>query len=214
MIHITDEIKETGVPLRLGILLADVKIEKSCTNIFSLLDEQVKRVEAFTLENYRNETLEASRAIYKALGKDPSRYRISSDSLFRRIIKKKGMYHVNNVVDINNVISLKTLWSVGAYDFDKIEGNILYSVGKDEVYEGIGRGVLNINKLPVLKDDIGPFGSATSDSLRTMVTDDTKRVMMVIHAFGNGEGLEDALCDLKLYLTKYASALNINTRII
>ncbi|WP_240840338.1 B3/4 domain-containing protein [Acidaminobacter sp. JC074] len=214
MIKITEKIIETGLPVKLGILTADVQVKPSCDNILALLDEQVQRVKAFTLENYRNESLEASRDIYKKLGKDPSRYRISSDSLFRRLIKDKGMYHVNNVVDINNIISLKTLWSVGAYDLDKVEGHILYGVGADEVYEGIGRGILNIKNLPVLKDDLGPFGSATSDSLRTMVTEDTKRVLMVIHAFGTGEGLEDALKDMKSYLAAYAYAENVHTEII
>ncbi len=122
------------------------------------------------------------------------------------------MYYVNNVVDINNIISLKTLWSVGAYDLDTIKGDIVYGVGTDEVYEGIGRGVLNINKLPVLIDDLGPFGSATSDSLRTMVTDNTKRVMMVVHAFGEAEGLEDTLNEMKLYLETYANAQNIDIK--
>jgi DNA/RNA-binding domain of Phe-tRNA-synthetase-like protein len=212
MIKISEQLKNLNKKISLGIVICDVKVSKSGDAILELLRIEEERVSAFTLDTYRNETLEASRAIYKALGKDPSRYRISSDSLFRRLIKNKGMYYVNNVVDINNIISLKTLWSVGAYDLDAIKGDIVYGVGTDEVYEGIGRGVLNINKLPVLIDDFGPFGSATSDSLRTMVTDKTKRVMMVVHAFGEAEGLDDTLDEMKLYLENYANAQNIDIR--
>jgi DNA/RNA-binding domain of Phe-tRNA-synthetase-like protein len=209
MIKISDKIKSLDKSMSLGILTADVLVEKSRSEIVELLNKEVEVIEKLTLDNYRNETLEASRAIYKALGKDPSRYRISSDSLFRRIIKKKGIYYVNNVVDINNIISMRTLWSVGAYDMEKIEGDIVYGVGSDEIYEGIGRGILNIDKLPVLIDQKGPFGSATSDSLRTMVTEDTKKILMVIHAFGDGEGLESSLNDMKKYLEAYASGENI-----
>ena len=212
MIKISEQLKNLDKKISLGIVTCDVKVSKSGDTILELLRLEEERVSAFTLDTYRNETLEASRAIYKALGKDPSRYRISSDSLFRRLIKNKGMYYVNNVVDINNIISLKTLWSVGAYDLDSIKGDIVYGVGTDEVYEGIGRGVLNINKLPVLIDDLGPFGSATSDSLRTMVTDKTKRVMMVVHAFGEAEGLDDTLNEMKLYLENYANAQNIGIK--
>jgi DNA/RNA-binding domain of Phe-tRNA-synthetase-like protein len=132
----------------------------------------------------------------------------------RRIIKDKGLYYVNNVVDINNIISLRTLWSIGAYDIDKIVGDYQYDVGlKEDVYEGIGRGILNIENLPVLRDELGAFGSATSDSLRTMVTTETKKLLMVIHAFG-AEDVSNSLDELERLLTLYASADNIEKTII
>jgi len=216
MIKIGEKIRNLEMNMSLGILTATVTVIPSCDEIVALLNQEVKNIEAqFTLDNYRNETLEASRKIYKALGKDPSRYRISSDSLFRRIIKNKGIYYVNNVVDINNIISLKTLWSVGAYDFDKIQGDIIYGVGtKEAVYEGIGRGLLNIDSLPVLIDSVGPFGSATSDSIRTMVTEETTKLIMVVHAFGGDNGLIEAMDDMKSYLEQYANASQIDIKII
>jgi len=216
MIEISSRIKALETKTSLGILTAKVSVKPSGDEIVNLLNDEVKRIQSlYTLKNYRNNTLEASRQVYKALGKDPSRYRISSDSLFRRIIKDKGVYYVNNVVDINNVISLRTLWSVGAYDFKKIKGPIVYGVGStDHIYEGIGRGLLNIDKLPVLIDDIGPFGSATSDSMRTMVTEKTSDLLMVIHAFGGDEGLEEALNEMKNYLSLYAEASQIDIKII
>lgn len=215
MIKISEKIKTLEMKMSLGILTATVTVIPSCNEIISLLDREVKNIESqYTLENYRNETLEASRKIYKALGKDPSRYRISSDSLFRRIIKEKGVYYVNNVVDINNIISLRTLWSVGAYDLNKIQGDIVYGVGTTEdVYEGIGRGLLNIDKLPVLIDSISPFGSATSDSTRTMVTTETTELLMVVHAFGGDDGLVEAMSDMKIYLEQYANASQIDVKI-
>lgn len=215
MIKISERMKNLEMKMSLGILTATVTVIPSCNEIISLLNHEVKNIESqYTLENYRNKTLEASRKIYKALGKDPSRYRISSDSLFRRIIKGKGVYYVNNVVDINNIISLRTLWSVGAYDLSKIQGDIVYGVGTTEdVYEGIGRGLLNIDKLPVLIDSISPFGSATSDSTRTMVTTETTELLMVVHAFGGDDGLVEAMSDMKIYLEQYADASQIDIKI-
>ncbi|MBI9012453.1 MAG: hypothetical protein JEZ08_09525 [Clostridiales bacterium] len=216
MIKISEKIKNIELNMSLGILTATVTVRPSCHEIVSLLEHEVKNIESqYTLENYRNETLEACRKIYKALGKDPSRYRISSDSLFRRIIKGKGVYYVNNIVDINNIISLRTLWSVGAYDLNKIQGDIVYGVGtKEDLYEGIGRGLLNIDKLPVLIDSISPFGSATSDSLRTMVTTETTELLMVVHAFGGNDGLVEAMNDMKIYLEQYGSATQVDIKII
>lgn len=210
MIKINEELRTLDEAITLGILTAKVKVGPSCEAIMKILKDEEKRVSEFELDNYRNQALIASRAVYKKLGKDPSRYRISSDSLFRRLIKKKGLYYVNNVVDINNIISLRTLWSVGAYDLSKIQGQINYQVGGDEHYQGIGRGVLNIKSLPVLADDLGPFGSATSDSLRTMVTEKTSQVMMVIHGFGHADQMDQMLEDMKDYLCLYADATEVH----
>lgn len=216
MISIDSKIVKTEIPLTLGIIQGSVSVKKSTSEFLEQLNTYVDYVEnTYTMETYKNTTLEASRKLYRKLGKDPSRYRISSDSLMRRLIKHKGMYYVNNVVDINNLISLKTLWSIGAYDFDKISGPISYSVGRaEDLYEGIGRGILNIDKMPVLRDQIGPFGSATSDSIRTMVTEDTKTLLMVIHGIGQGDKMDTTIDEMVGYLKKYADLKSIRTEII
>lgn len=207
-INISEHIREVCPNISLGILTANVNVVDSLDEIKEILNNEVVRIQTdFTMENYKNNELEHARRTYRKLGKDPTRYRISSDSLFRRIIKGKGVYYVNNVVDINNIISLKTLWSVGAYDLEKVSGDIIYDLGKaDDLYEGIGRGVINIENMPVLTDGIGPFGSAMSDSLRTMITPDTKSLMVVIHSFSGEDKLEDYLMEMRDLLIKYADA--------
>lgn len=216
MIKISQEIQATEIPLTLGIIRATVLVEASNEAFVNILNQRVAEVEeTFTIENYKTPALEASRKLYRKLGKDPSRYRISSDSLMRRIIKKKGIYYVNNVVDINNLISLETLWSIGAYDYEKLQGELTYGVGqKEDHYEGIGRGLLNIENLPVLSDDLGPFGSATSDSLRSMVTDNTRDLLMVIHGIGQDDQMIQTLDKMVGYLKVYASAEDVETMII
>ena len=73
------------------------------------------------------------------------------------------------------MISIKTGFSIGGYDAAKIEGDIELGIGKEnEPYEGLGRGVLNIHKLPVFRDEQGAFGSPTSDSERTGVSQQAK----------------------------------------
>lgn len=216
MIELSSELKAMDQVIKLGVLKAEVVVRPSRDEYIIRMKQLEKKIQQdYTLENYRTKTLEASRILYKKLGKDPSRYRISSDSLMRRLIKNKGLYYVNNVVDINNVISLKTLWSIGAYDLEKIEGPIIYGVGqKDEPYEGIGRGLLNIEHLPVLRDDLGSFGSATSDTLRTMVTENTTQVLLVIHAFGGDFGLQETLDEMQKSLEEFAEAKHVVTMIL
>jgi len=159
--------------------------------------------------------IRASRVAYRLCGKDPARYRLSSEALMRRVVKGHQLYRINNVVDLLNLVSLKTGFSIGGYDADKISGSTIFDIGtKDEPYEAIGRGAMNIEFLPVFRDAISPFGSPTSDSVRTSVTSETKRFLMVIIGF-SGEICTSEALDLSVsLLRKYAQADNIETVII
>jgi DNA/RNA-binding domain of Phe-tRNA-synthetase-like protein len=107
------------------------------------------------------------------------------------------------MVDILNLGSIQTGFSIGGYDADTIIGNVSFGIGKPgEPYEGIGRGSLNIENLPVFRDSQGAFGTSTSDSVRTMVTENTKRFLMVIPVFTHIEDEPDKALELAIQLLK------------
>ena len=58
----------------------------------------------------------ATRAGYKALGKDPARYRGSAEALLRRVIAGKGLPRINSVVDAINLVSVESRLPIGLYD--------------------------------------------------------------------------------------------------
>jgi len=133
----------------------------------------------------------AARAAYKALGKDPARYRGSAEALLRRIIAGKGLPRINAVVDIINLVSVESRLPIGLYDLAHVQGDIVFRAGRaGESYKGIGKYDLNLEGLPVFCDALGPHGSPTSDSERTMVTSGTKQVLAVIISFSGQEGLD------------------------
>jgi DNA/RNA-binding domain of Phe-tRNA-synthetase-like protein len=135
--------------------------------------------------------IRATREAYRALGKDPARYRGSAEALLRRIVAGKGLPQVNSVVDIINLVSVESRMSLGLYDLDKVSSEVTFRAGRaGETYKGIGKYALNLEGLPVFCDKLGPFGSPTSDSERTMVTSETRRVLAVIVSFA-GEGSLD-----------------------
>ncbi len=159
--------------------------------------------------------IKASRNAYKRCGKDPARYRLSSEALMRRIVKGNDLYRINNVVDLLNLVSIKTGMSIGGYDADKIDGDIILDLGlKDEPYEGIGRGQLNIESLPVFRDRISAFGSPTSDSVRTSVTNQTTKYLMIIFGFPGIEPTKEAMEFSLNLLKRYAHATHIETILI
>jgi DNA/RNA-binding domain of Phe-tRNA-synthetase-like protein len=125
-------------------------------------------------------TVKAVRTIFHRTGVDPTRYRPSSEALLRRVLKGKGLYFINSVVDVVNYFSLKTLLPMGVFDADCLKPPLEFRSGRDgETYEGVGRDVLNLSGFPLLADSEGPFGSAVSDSVRTQITASTTRLLWV-----------------------------------
>lgn len=188
----------------------DVKTVESAV-IEELIEKTEKRInEEYTLEEVISIPLiKEARDAYKKLGKDPSRYRLACESLLRRIVKGNHLYKINNLVDAGNILSIDTNRSVAVLDYDKIEGDILIRLGtKEDIYEGIGRGIINIENIPLYEDNIGPFGSTTSDTLRTSITKDTKKVLLFVVCFGNSNKERDLEKAIALY-QEYCNALNI-----
>src|SRR5256885_1839815 len=156
--------------------------------------------------------ISATRAGYKALGKDPARYRGSAEALLRRIIAGKGLPQINSVVDVINLVSVESRLPIGLYDLANVQGDVVFRAGRaGETYKGIGKYDLNLEGLPVFCDALGPHGSPTSDSERTMVTNNTKEVLAILVSFGGAEGLSrwtDRMIEL---LQHYAKAQNCQT---
>lgn len=152
----------------------------------------------------------ATRAGYKALGKDPARYRGSAEALLRRVIAGKGLPRINNVVDVINLVSVESRLPVGLYDLAHVQGDMVFRAGgAKETYKGIGKYDLNLEGLPVFCDALGPHGSPTSDSERTMVTEETKRVIAVIISFDGVQGLAAWAERMAASLVGYACGKNM-----
>jgi DNA/RNA-binding domain of Phe-tRNA-synthetase-like protein len=157
----------------------------------------------------------ATRAAYKALGKDPARYRGSAEALLRRVIAGKGLPRINNVVDVINCVSVESKLPVGLYDLAHVEGDIVFRAGRaGETYKGIGKYDLNLAGLPVFCDALGPHGSPTSDSERTMVTETTLKIIVIIISFGGASRLERWGQRVSEQLKQYASGGNMEVRVV
>ena len=131
----------------------------------------------------------ATRRVYKACGKDPSRYRPASEQLIRRMLQGKELYQIDTLVDLINLASIKFGYSIGGFDADKFVGDTLtLGVGRaGEPYEGIGRGMLNIEGLPVYRDAVGGVGTPTSDNERTKITIGTTHLVVLINGYDGCE---------------------------
>jgi DNA/RNA-binding domain of Phe-tRNA-synthetase-like protein len=205
-----DEVLKARCPrAALGCVTAHVEAPAAPA---ALIDEMQARVqEILKLPEPRvvleSPQIAATRAAYKALGKDPARYRGSAEALLRRVAAGKGLPRINAVVDAINLVSVESRLSIGLYDLAHVSGDIVFRAGRaGETYKGIGKYDLNLEALPVFCDALGPHGSPTSDSERTMVTNETKHVLAAIICFGGKDGLERWAQRLVDLFERYASA--------
>lgn len=151
----------------------------------------------------------ATRKVYRACGKDPSRYRPASEALIRRMLQGKTLYQKDTLVDLINLASIAYGYSIGGFDADKFVGDTLtLGVGKEgEPYEGIGRGTINIAGLPVYRDGIGGVGTPTSDNERTKIEISTTHLVVLINGYdGNVQQVRANAEFIQELLRKYCKS--------
>ena len=216
-IEIDRRIRQICPQVQIGMIHAQVVNSDTCDELWQEIEAEAEVI-AQTYEllaiNQRP-AIAATRRLYKALGKDPGRYRVASEALCRRIIRGLGLYRLTALIDIVNLVSVKSGYAISGLDADKLVGDTLtMGVGeKDEVYCGIGRGPLNIEGLPVYRDALGGMATPTSDEERTKFTLDTCHVQININAFAPEMPLDEAVNWTSSLLEKYAQATNIETNI-
>jgi DNA/RNA-binding domain of Phe-tRNA-synthetase-like protein len=217
MVSIDAELKAKCPRVALACVTADVEAGATSEG----LDQELRGCEEKVLKLaepkavLESAAILATRAGYKSLGKDPARYRGSAEALLRRVIAGKGLPRINNVVDVINFVSVESRLPVGLYDLGQVQGDIVFRAGRaGETYKGIGKYDLNLEGLPVFCDAVGPHGSPTSDSERTMVTLGTKQVVAIIISFGSADGLERWAERMSDLLKEYASGGAVKLQLI
>lgn len=209
-ITITKEIKDLLAQFGVIAFSMDVDITDSSITKPDVLLYEKRIMEEYSLEDILNIPLiKEARDAYKKLGKDPSRYRLACESLLRRLVKGNGLYLINNIVDAGNLLSIELFRSTAILDLNKIKGNVEIRLGRiEDEYYGIGRGLLNVSNIPLYCDEISPFGSPTSDTERTMITSDTKSILVMVICFSEGEKSRITQTTIDMF-KKYANAQNI-----
>lgn len=209
-IKVSEEIR-TQCPQFVGVAIVatvqNTEYDKILWDKISVCTEEYKTI--YQIEDVKKiPAIEATRNAYKRLGKDPNRYRPSSEALGRRILRDLPLYQIDTLVDLINLVSIRTGYSIGGFDMDKIEGDVL-TLGVGEVgepYEAIGRGMLNIEGLPVYRDLLGGVGTPTSDNERTKLDLDTTHFLTIINGYDGKEGLPDAVAAMQSLLRQFANS--------
>ena len=210
-IIVSDEI-ESVCPTFVGACVeAQVENTPYCQELWDEIDALGEKYkQTLTTESLKEMSgIAATRRVYRACGKDPSRYRPASEALIRRMLQGKKLYQIDTLVDLVNLASITYGYSIGGFDADKFEGETLtLGVGKaGEPYEGIGRGMINIEGLPVYRDEKGGVGTPTSDNERTKMELKTTHLVVLINGYdGNEQHVRENAVFIQKLLRKYCKS--------
>lgn len=217
-IIIDERIKNVCPELKIGLIKARVDNVETSAELWAEIEREAAAIVGKNelLEVNKRPAVAQTRALYRALGKDPNRYRVASEALCRRVIRGLGLYRIDTLVDLINLVSIKSGYPISGLDADKLVGDTLVmGVGEEgELYNGIGRGLLNISGMPVYRDEKGGVATPTSDEERTKITLDTCTLQMNINGFGEEMPMEEAVAWSVELLKRYASATDIETAIV
>lgn len=214
---IQPEIKNLCPNLALGIIECKIINTPYSDDLWELIKREIENFKAkYAMEDIKKRSIIANtRKAYKLCGKDPNRYRPSSEALSRRLVSDKGLYQINTGVDLINLISFVSGYSIGAFDAQMINGDLTYGIGREnEAYEAIGRGQLNIAGLPILRDKTGGIGTPTSDEDRTKLSLETSDLLININGYNGIEELEEVVEHTIEFVKEYLNASDIEKQII
>ena len=215
-ISIGDDLRALCPRIAVGLVEALVRNDRPAPDLQADIDAALAGFADHPLERIKEHpAIAATRTLYRACGKEPNRYRPAAEQLRRRAAQGKGLYRISPLVDLVNLVSLRTGLSIGAFDLDAIDGDAEWGVGReDEPYEAIGRGPFNIGGMPVLRDRRGAFGSPSSDSERTKLRPATVRFLLNINSYA---GPDPAVAAIELasgLLRRHADATGIRSTIV
>ncbi|NOR38815.1 MAG: hypothetical protein GQ580_04430 [Candidatus Thorarchaeota archaeon] len=164
--------------LDLGTSSSD--FEKYEQNLFGEIRSRI------TLDDVKDDPVFRSyRDLYWTFGMDPTKLRVSSEALLRRIVRGLNFWRISTLVDVANLASAYHKLPIGLIDETALVGTLVVRTAhKGEVFERIGgKQLICRGREIVLADDekIICFGYATHDSEKTKVTSKSKSILLLIY---------------------------------
>lgn len=216
-ISISNEVYSICQGAALGVLSYKSAVAPSTQELIRTFDDTVTALsKEYSIEKIvQNPHIAATRQAYKALGKSPYEYRNAAEAMLRRVVQGKGLYRINNIVEVNNLISITSGYSIGSYDTDRLKGNIeLRRAAVGTHYDGIGKAAVNIEYLPTLYDESGAFGNPSSDSCRAMIQPGEHQIVTILYSFDGAGELDNWLEKFSQYLRDYCGVIKIEKWIV
>ncbi|MFW9792923.1 MAG: B3/4 domain-containing protein [Candidatus Thorarchaeota archaeon] len=180
------EVDRPGLSVSL-IMLEDLKVGRSSSSFEEYEKETFEEIRThMTLEEAKDDPIFRSyRDLYWTFGMDPTKLRVSSEAVLRRILRGLNLWRISNIVDIVNLASAYHKIPIGLIDAVKLKGDLVVRTAfNGEIFQRIGGKLIICRGREIVVADqekIVCFGFATHDSERTMITPDSSRVLVLLY---------------------------------
>ena len=197
------EVKRTGLSVAM-ITLDELVVGKSTSSFEEYEKETFEEIRAsMTLDEVKDDPIFRSyRDLYWSFGMDPTKLRVSSEAVLRRILKGLNLWRISDIVDIVNLASAYHKIPIGLVDTSKLKGDLfIRTAAKGEIFQRIGgKTIMCRGREIVVADEekIVCFGYATHDSERTMITRDSSSVLVLLYG---AEVITSSMMDAALKVT-------------
>jgi DNA/RNA-binding domain of Phe-tRNA-synthetase-like protein len=166
------------------------------------------------------------REVYRAFGSNPKKYPSSIENLVGRALRGGRVRHINKLVDIYNMVSLRYITPAGGEDLGKVDGDILLTVAgeNEKPVTLLGEEDARAPQAGevIYKDDAGAICRRFNwkEAERTKLTKETTAAIFVIEAIPpvDATTLQRALDDLADMVEAYCGGsieralLNVGSR--
>ena len=121
-ISVDERIAAACPQTRIGLVSATVHNGPTSDELWAEIEDAARGIKSQyeLLAINQRPAIAATRRLYRALGKDPSRYRVSSEALCRRIIRGLGIYRLTTLIDLVNLVSIKSGYAISGLARDHI----------------------------------------------------------------------------------------------
>ena len=116
-ITVSEEIKKACPVFKGAAVYAEVTNSAFSQGLWDEINAFTKELTTTTQPDdiKQHPAIAATREVYKRCGKDPSRYRPSAEALRRRLMRGLELYRIDTLVDLINLVSLRTGYSIGGF---------------------------------------------------------------------------------------------------
>ncbi len=203
--------------LMLGFVRAEGVIVADSTPELKLIIEELVADLKSKKETIPPDVQSKVRNMLKIGGYSPSgRNRPASEFLLRELSQSGAFKYINNIVDINNYLSMKTNLPMSIFDVGRLNGALVVRLGapgESYVFNNEGH-VIDVKHLMICCEEQPdytslPIGSPVKDSMHTKIFPNCKQVVAVVYsasALYTTEELYSICTELSNLLVNYAGA--------
>ncbi len=188
---VTHEVLDLGIQVQ-TLRISDITNSKENTDFEKFKKRELENIKAFWEgKNYKDDPILAGfRELHSKIGRSNRDY-VASPEVLTRLFVERGLFpHINIVVDIYNLVSLKTRLALGAHDIVNISGNVALKITNGtESFLPLGKS----EKVPVFPGEYGYIDDGNSVICRmevlqaepTKVTEATTGIFVIVQGNAN-----------------------------